>query len=175
MSEALDWFKEWTFANQLVFQPEGHVGFARDCVGILDEGHYLDVEYQYSSDAWDLWEVIPWDQRRDNPELQTMLNDIYAYLREPRLHPRDRAPDAYHKYDCLAVIGRGDHAINQLYAWTRGMVDDGAFVERTPVYRIAKPSSHYSLFPRSRRTRLTFTPYEEQYAKVTEMLKAVKV
>lgn len=33
--------------------------------------------------------------------------------------------DAYHKHPCLAVLGRGDEAIEQLYAWCKELHDAG--------------------------------------------------
>ena len=43
--------------------------------------------------------------------------------------------DAYHKHECLAVLGRGDDAIGQLYAWVKWIDEHGWTVAtegRTP-------------------------------------------
>lgn len=35
------------------------------------------------------------------------------------------AADAYHKHPCLAVLGRGDDAIEQLYEWCKALKEAG--------------------------------------------------
>lgn len=37
--------------------------------------------------------------------------------------------DAYHKHDCVAVLGRGDQAVAQLYDWVKWLDDHGYTVE----------------------------------------------
>lgn len=37
--------------------------------------------------------------------------------------------DAYHKHDCLAVLGRGDDAITQLHDWVKWLDEHGYTVE----------------------------------------------
>ena len=49
--------------------------------------------------------------------------------------------DAYHKHDCMAVLGRGDEALAQLYQWVKWADEHGYGVEE--VYR--KPSSDIDL------------------------------
>ena len=38
-------------------------------------------------------------------------------------------PDAYHKHDCMAVLGRGETALQQLYDWAKWLDDNGWTVE----------------------------------------------
>jgi len=38
-------------------------------------------------------------------------------------------PDAYHKHDCVAVLGRGEAAEGQLYDWLKWFDDNGYVVE----------------------------------------------
>lgn len=38
---------------------------------------------------------------------------------DDKVTPPDEVKDAYHKHDCLAVLGRGPEAIYQLYLWVR--------------------------------------------------------
>lgn len=39
--------------------------------------------------------------------------------------------DAYHKHDCVAVLGRGESAESQLYQWLKWFEDNGYTVEET--------------------------------------------
>jgi hypothetical protein len=49
--------------------------------------------------------------------------------------------DAYHKHDCVAVLGRGDEALAQLCQWVKWLDENGWGVEE--IYR--KPSSDIDL------------------------------
>ena len=83
------------FANKwdLIFEQEGEVGFGRDCVGLLKGTNYVDYNPINMNTYEDLKEY--YDER---------LNDI-------------RPDDAYHKHNCLAVLGRGIEPIIQLSEW----------------------------------------------------------
>jgi hypothetical protein len=51
--------------------------------------------------------------------------------------------DAYHKHDCLAVLGRGDEAVDGLYRWVAKIREnDGRVVVRP---RQPAPTDHISL------------------------------
>ena len=90
----------------LEFKEEGEVGFGRKCVGILHGDNYVDY----------------------NP----MKHPDYEYIAEfkdERLY--DIAPeDAYHKHNCIAVLGSGDEAIVQLSEWVDALNELGVTVER---------------------------------------------
>jgi len=88
----------------LGFEEEGEVGFGRECVGLLKEDKYVDYN--------------PTDSHYER------LTDFY----DERLDDIT-PPDAYHKHDCLAVLGRGDDAIRQLSDWVDKLIELGATVE----------------------------------------------
>ena len=47
-------------------------------------------------------------------------------------HPEIWTPeDAYHKHDCLAVLGHGDEALAQLYEWVKWLDGHGWGVKNT--------------------------------------------
>jgi len=96
------------FANKfkLVFEDQGEVGFGRECVGLTNGSNY--VEY--------------------NPTNSTTYERIEEFYDE-RLW--DIVPEnAYHKHDCLAVLGRGENAIRQLYDWVLKLTELNATVEK---------------------------------------------
>lgn len=81
---------------------EGEVGFGRGCVGIQDSTGGHYVDYLHLEEAG---EKPPfWWQ----PE------------------------DAYHKHPCLAVLGRGERAVAQLYHWVKNLAAAGYTVEAVP-------------------------------------------
>ena len=49
--------------------------------------------------------------------------------------------DAYHKHDCVAVLGHGDDALEQLYQWAKWLDENRYGVE--DVYR--QPASNIDL------------------------------
>jgi hypothetical protein len=95
--------KAYAADNRCYFEPEGEVGFGRECVGVLAEGKYPDYEWH---DA---------DFERADPN-----GDVWV--------PPD--VDAYHKHECIAVLGRGPRAIEQLHAWVVKLRESGAVIER---------------------------------------------
>lgn len=95
------------FANEhkLIFEDEGEVGFGRPCVGFLARGgRYLDYNPgRYGSSG--------------NYE---PIEELHCQAAEP--------PDgcaAYHKHNCMAVLGHGDRAVAQLAAWVRSLESQG--------------------------------------------------
>jgi hypothetical protein len=93
---------EWAARYRCSLQLNGQVGFGRDCVGILNDGTYVDY-----ADAPGIW----------TPE------------------------DAYHKHDCIAVLGHDDAALTQLYEWVKWLDENQWGVE--VVYR--QPTSDIDL------------------------------
>lgn len=96
------------FANRfkLIFEDEGECGFGRECVGLTDGNNYVDYN--------------PTDRVK------------YAYIKEfynEKFY--DIVPaNAYHKHNCLAVLGRGEESIRQLADWVDKLNKMGAVVEK---------------------------------------------
>ena len=96
------------FANRfkLIFEDNGEVGFGRKCVGLTNGNNYVDY----------------------NP---TQFPD-YDYVEEfydERLF--DIVPEnAYHKHNCLAVLGNEKSSIIQLSEWIDKLKELGAVVEK---------------------------------------------
>ena len=96
------------FANRfkLIFEDDGEVGFGRKCVGLTNGSNYIDY----------------------NP---TQFPD-YDYVEEfydERLY--DIVPEnAYHKHNCLAVLGNEESSIIQLSEWIDKLKELGAVVEK---------------------------------------------
>jgi hypothetical protein len=98
------------FANRfkLIFDDSGVCGFGRECVGLTNGNNWLDY----------------------NPTSHPDYDYVEGFYDE-RLY--DIIPkDAYHKHDCIAVLGRGDDAIRQLYDWIVRLNELGATVEKYP-------------------------------------------
>ena len=99
-SEKIDWMILWAHKNKVRLELEGECGLGRECVGILAEGHYPD--YKWYDEDWN---------RADNN------GDVWI-------------PDnAYHKHECVAVLGRGEVAEAQLYDWLKWFDDNNFKVE----------------------------------------------
>lgn len=88
--EKTNWMIMWAHKNQCVLTLEGECGFGRECVGILADGKYPDYE----------WHDKEWNRADKNGDVWT-------------------PEDAYHKHPCVAVLGRGERAEEQLYQWLK--------------------------------------------------------
>ena len=54
----------------------------------------------------------------------------YQHIWDLRPQPEFWSPvDAYHKHDCLAVLGHGPDSVSQLYDWVRWLDEHGWTVE----------------------------------------------
>jgi len=97
--------QEFADKFNLHYNEEGECGFGRECVGLSKNNNY--VEYNPTSSQ--NYENIPefYDER---------LLDIVP-------------EDAYHKHDCLAVLGRGENAIRQLSEWVDKLKELNCTVE----------------------------------------------
>ena len=118
MSEAdeIEFLRQWADANRGRLELEGHIGFGRDCVGIL-----VSTELD----------------REEYPSYEEYLHvDVKPYLMTvhecPTAAPPEGVPDAYHKHACLAVLGRGPGATHQLYLWVKELEARGITVEVGP-------------------------------------------
>ncbi len=87
------------FANQhkIIFDDEGDCGFGRECVGLRDGSGWIDFN--------------PWNRETFKPI------EKYSDDRFHAIAPKD----AYHKHDCIAVLGRGEDVIRQLSDWVDGL------------------------------------------------------
>ena len=95
------------FANRfkLIFEEEGECGFGRECVGLTNGNNYVDYNPTDSVNC---------------DYIKEFYNDKFY----------DIAPaDAYHKHNCLAVLGRGEKSIRQLADWVDKLNEMGAVVE----------------------------------------------
>jgi hypothetical protein len=95
--------QEFASKHNLIFEEEGECGFGRECVGLTIGGSYVGYK--------------PTD------------NVNYDYIEGFY----DIAPfDAYHKHNCIAVLGRGDDAILQLSDWVDKLNEIGVKVDKYP-------------------------------------------
>ena len=104
--EKIQWMAMWASKNSLVLHLEGECGFGRDCVGVSTGSSYPDYEW-YDDD---------YERADKNGEVWT---------------PKD----AYHKHPCVAVLGRGQEAEEQLYEWLKWF-DDNGFKLKTGVQAV---------------------------------------
>jgi hypothetical protein len=96
------------FANRfkLIFEDAGECGFGRECVGLTNGNNYVDYnprclpDYDYVAEFYD-----------------ERFNDIVP-------------EGAYHKHNCLVVLGRGEDSIRQLSEWVDKLNELGAVVEK---------------------------------------------
>lgn len=99
--DKINWMIQWAHKNKCVLELEGECGFGRECVGIVRGHNYPDYQW-YDKETWD---------RADSN------GDVWS------------PPNAYHKHDCVAVLGRGEEAESQLYDWLKWFEDNGFVVE----------------------------------------------
>lgn len=102
-AEKIEWMKKWCGENNLTLILEGECGFGRECVGVLaSNGCYPDYAwYDYDGNC----------ERLDNN------GDLWTPI------------DAYHKHECVAVLGRGENAEEQLYEWLKWFSDNNFKLE----------------------------------------------
>lgn len=105
MKEYIDNIQEFANKHKIVFEPEGECGFGRKCVGLMHGENYVDY----------------------NPTHDTTYEPIEGFQDE-RLYDIV-PPNAYHKHNCLAVLGRGEEAIKQLSDWVDKLKELNATIE----------------------------------------------
>ena len=86
--EKIEWMAMWAVKNHCALELEGSVGFGRACVGIITNTVYPDYQ----------WFDKDYNRVDNNGEV---------WIPE----------QAYHKHECVAVLGRGEEAESQLYEW----------------------------------------------------------
>lgn len=98
---------EWAMENRVIIT-EGEVGFGRDCVGVS---------------AGTFW--IDWRANKGSPTWEEIPGAYDGFI-----------PDgAYHKHDCVCVLGQSDESWMMLAMWLDHIVQDGWMVlhgDRTP-------------------------------------------
>lgn len=99
--EKIQWMALWCARNSLRLELQGEVGFGRECVGVIHGESYPDWRW-YNEDY-----------------TECLSDKINGEIFRPE--------DAYHKHDCVAVLGRGEKAEAQLYDWLKWF-DDNVFV-----------------------------------------------
>lgn len=98
--------QEFANKNKLIFNDEGEAGFGRECVGLTNGSNWVD----YNPTSY--------------PD-----HDYIKEFHDERFY--DICPeDAYHKHNCIAVLGRGDNAVRQLSEWVDKLKDLDVVVEQ---------------------------------------------
>jgi len=99
--DKINWMIQWAHDHKVRLELKGECGFGRECVGIVaDIVGYPDYE---------------WDDNNYNRIDKN--GDVWT------------PPDAYHKHPCVAVLGRGKKAEEQLYEWLKWFDANGFSVE----------------------------------------------
>lgn len=98
----------WAAENGCVLELDGEVGFGRPCVGVLWRTSYVDTPGSGHND---------WPEYPDPPDPR-------------RMPPED--VDAYHKHDCLCVLGTDDEAVEGLLRWIEQIREHGGRVVTQP-------------------------------------------
>ena len=97
----LAWMADWCAKNTLALNLNGECGLGRECVGVSNGDNYPDYEWHDEN---------TYERMDSNGEVWT-------------------PPDAYHKHPCVAVLGRGKKAEEQLYDWLKWFDENGFRVE----------------------------------------------
>lgn len=98
--EKIKWMGDFCAKHNLTLELNGECGFGRDCVGVTINENYPDYMW-YDSDF----------NRIDNN------GEVWC------------PDDAYHKHDCVAVLGRGQCAEEQLYLWLKWFDENNFYIE----------------------------------------------
>lgn len=96
----IEWMAVWAAKNNLQLTLKGECGFGRECVGVTVGGKFPD--YEWFDDGY---------ERIDGN------GDVWI------------PEGAYHKHPCVAVLGRGRIAEEQLYEWLKWFDDNGFRLE----------------------------------------------
>lgn len=100
----IEWMAVWAAKNKMKLELEGEVGFGRPCVGVVSDSSYPD--YMWYDEEF---------ERVDNN------GDVWC------------PENAYHKHPCVAVLGRGKEAEEQLYEWLKWFDENGFRLETGPL------------------------------------------
>lgn len=97
-NEKIDWMKKWCKEQGLTLQLEGECGFGRECVGVISPKGDCYPDYLWYDDDY---------------------NEISGN------YPVWTPERAYHKHECVAVLGRDEESISQLYEWLKWFDKNG--------------------------------------------------
>ena len=98
-TKARKYLQDFANKHKVVFEDHGSVGFDRPCVGLSHGDTYI-AHNPYNS--------------KDYEPIEELADE--------NLYPPDEVPNAYHKFDCLAVLVHSedyDGAIIELYKWIK--------------------------------------------------------
>lgn len=98
--DKLKFMQDFASRNGCTLELEATVGLGRECVGILINGCYPDYEW--------------YDKEYERVDAN---GDVWT------------PPNAYHKHPCVAVLGKGEAAEDQLYDWLLWFHENGFKVE----------------------------------------------
>lgn len=101
-AEKIKWMKQWCERNGARLELVGECGFGRECVGVVCLGVYPDYTWRDNDSTSENY------YERIDPN-----GDVFT------------PADAYHKHDCVAVLGRGEYAEAQLYDWLKWFEENG--------------------------------------------------
>jgi hypothetical protein len=110
LKQKIAWMEKWCKKHGAELQLEGECGFGRPCVGIIASEVYPDYEWRDSN-----------YKRIDNNR------DVWI------------PGNAYHKHPCVAVLGRGDDSIGQLFDWLKWFDDNGFVITTKPNPETPRP------------------------------------
>jgi len=100
--ESLKICQDFALKHKVIFDDEGECGFGRECVGFRSRNTWIN----------------------HNPLNYDGSYEPIKEFSDDRLYsPGDI--NAYHKHDCLAVLGRGEQAIIQLATWVKHLENLG--------------------------------------------------
>lgn len=105
MEQYIKNIQEFANTHKLIFEREGECGFGRECVGLLHGDNYVDYN--------------PTDSVSYEPIKEFEDDRLYAIA----------PPLAYHKHNCLAVLGRGEKSIKQLSDWVDSLKELNVTIE----------------------------------------------
>ncbi len=111
--DKVKWMTAWAETHEVTLDLQGKCGFGRECVGILAK---FDEHWCFPDFAW-------FD---DNYKRLDDNGDVWV------------PEDAYHKHECLAVLGHGEKSESQLYDWLKWF-DDNNFVLEVGQIKRDKP------------------------------------
>lgn len=97
MDKIMEVLNEFAKKHGIFLEVEGEVGFGRECVGFTSGNSYIDYN--------------PYDKRTYEP--------IKRFYNEK--HYEISPENAYHKHDCLCVLGRGESALKELAQWVEDL------------------------------------------------------
>ena len=100
--DKIKWMAVWAAKNGVKLELRGECGFGRECVGVSSDNSYLDYEW---------YDQVTSKRIDENGEVWTPSG-------------------AYRKHPCVAVLGRGEEAEEQLYQWLRYFDDNHFVVEK---------------------------------------------